>query len=220
MTQSQSMSPLTLINIYLIIKIIMKKLISLIASLFAAITILSASPSLAIHAYGGYSFGSDINGNYELDELLDNITAGAGIGLNIPMGKYFGIQPGIDICYSRIATTDDIKHTSTTIDIPVLLTATFKVINFSIGPYASFPILISTEYSIDSYGYSFSFHNFQLNIGLTAGLSFVIKIGSASLLFGGRYMLDLLPTKSIEEYKLFTRRAALFDIGFKFPLSW
>ena len=145
----------------------MKKILAFVAVAVTAVAMASADPLLVGHGYFGVGLGSTVadsegkalgspnnTGDYKW-AFGSNLDFGAGIGVNIPFGGYFGIQPGVDfyvnnVGYSydnetTILSTTTKTHTDKTysylsIDIPVLFTIKINKFNFAVGPYVSIPL--------------------------------------------------------------------------------
>lgn len=215
----------------------MKKILALIAASVASIAIAAADPIVVGHGYLGFgALGTTFNKDklvYTEDPSVfgafgKNISFGGGVGINIPFGGYFGVQPGVDFYVNNAGFKDGdntYAFTYYSLDIPVLFTAKLEKWNFSIGPYLSIPVGKLFANCNDG-----GFENYDcakpVNFGITAGVGYEERLGMGRIVFGGRYMLDFLPTQDKKEdtsgnnYVNFTRRALLIDIGYKLPLSF
>ena len=151
-------------------------------------------------------------------EFASNLDLGVGVGLNIPFGGYFGVQPGVDFCVNNVGYTNTTTLLSTTtktthtysylsLDIPVLLTAKVNKFNFALGPYVSFVLgdnitdsnkisetVGSSTYTQNHTGDSADkvLHSWG-SVGLAVGIGYEQRLGMGMLVIGGRYMLDFIP---------------------------
>lgn len=237
----------------------MKKIIALAVAAVAAVAVASADPILVGHGYFGVGLGStvtDKDGNaVDIPVISEknswsfgsNLDFGAGIGINIPFGGYFGFQPGVDFYVNNVGYHTDYKVGETVVynvdytfnylslDIPLLFTAKVNKWNFALGPYVSIPlgdVADTTKGTVASYSKDNTENPDKLahswgSVGLEVGVGYEQRMGMGRLVIGGNYMLDFIPievgTKS--EGKLvaankFTRRALKIDVTYKLPLSF
>lgn len=234
----------------------MKKIIALAVAAVAAVAVASADPLLIGHGYFGVGLGStvtDSNGK-ALDKDLtswnfgSNLDFGAGIGINIPFGGYFGFQPGVDFYVNNVGyhaegtvlllgtTKADYTFNYLSLDIPLLFTAKVNKWNFALGPYVSIPlgdVAATTKGTINNLSYDNSENPDKLahswgSVGLEVGVGYEQRMGMGRLVIGGNYMLDFIPievgTKNSEgkfvAANKFTRRALKLDVTYKLPLSF
>ena len=202
----------------------MKKILAFAVAAVAAVAMASADPLIVGHGYFGVGLGSTVT-NADGSKLAgandwefaSNLDLGVGVGLNIPFGGYFGVQPGVDFCvnnvgYTNTVTTDLIVHTTTktthtysylSLDIPVLLTAKVNKFNFALGPYVSFVLgekLTEPRKTVVTGGSGSGttetkyehLHSWG-SVGLAVGMGYEQRLGMGMLVIGGRYMLDFIP---------------------------
>ena len=82
----------------------MKKILTFIVATVASVAIASADIILLPHVYGGLGLGTTEGKDVKdyMETKATSFLLGAGVGLNIPFGGYFGIQPGVDFYYNTI----------------------------------------------------------------------------------------------------------------------
>lgn len=216
----------------------MKKLIALLTVSVAAIAIAAADPVFVGHGFVnfnalGSSYEGTISGKMNgLGAFGDGISAGGGVAVNIPFAGYFGVQTGIDFYFNRIGFKNESSdwvytYKYTSLDLPILLTAKVEKWNFQIGPYFSFPLGNLTEVTkYPSGGTSAPYEpdiNNPVSVGMLFGVGYEERLGLGRIVFGANYMMDFMPTtiKPLNtEYKEFTRRGLIIDIGYKVPLTF
>ena len=207
----------------------MKKLIALIAVAVTAVAVAAADPLIVIHGLVnfnalGTSFKDAPDSASAFDAFGDNISIGGGVGVNIPFGGYFGVQPGVDVYGNRVGLKDgdDVMTRSyVSLDIPVLFTAKVEKWNFQLGPYLSIPLGDMTwKYNGDGTDLDVTSN---VIFGLVAGIGYEERLGLGRIVFGARYMLDFMPVE-VEfmgtKQEIFTRRGLEIDIGYKVPLTF
>lgn len=229
----------------------MKKLITFLAVSITAIAVAAADPIIVGHGFVnfnalGTSFENlspvDVTSLTPIDEVDSfgafgsNISAGGGVGVNIPFAGYFGVQPEVDLYVNRVGYKyDSVLYGSDAVasfnylslDIPVLFTAKVEKWNFKVGPYVSIPLgNLKITHSNSSTNYSDD-RKITSNaiFGMLAGIGYEERLGMGRIVFGVNYMLDFTPPVTIrngssDDYRLFTRRGLMIDIGYKVPLSF
>lgn len=214
----------------------MKKILAFITAVAASVAIASADIILLPHVYGGLGLGTT-EGKDAKDFMETTATSwllGAGLGLNIPFGGYFGIQPGVDFYYNTINAeakvgSADGSASYASLDIPLIFTVKYNKFNFGIGPYLSIPVG-KLSYDGDLFkdeGVSWKDRDIAtaVNFGLSFEAGYEERLGLGRCLIFVRYMLDFLPTEiegaaGEDDAKIFTRRGLLLDLGYKLPLSF
>lgn len=225
----------------------MKKILTLIAVSVASIALAVADPIIVGHGYFGVGLGStvtDSNGDKIEDAKWDfasNLDFGGGIGVNIPFGGYFGIQPGVDFYVNNVGCkgsttvgdttiTSELKFNYLSLDIPVLFTVKLDKWNFALGPYVSIPlgnIKRSATINPDPFnmsGTSERSHSWG-SVGISVGAGYEQRLGMGRLVCGLRYMIDLIPIEvksgsGDSVSNKFNRGALAVDLGYKLPLSF
>ena len=236
----------------------MKKILAFVAVAVTAVAMASADPLLVGHGYFGVGLGSTVtdhtppaatlSGAEKTWNFGSNLDFGAGIGVNIPFGGNFGIQPGVDFYvnnlgyhakYTLLSQTweQDFTFSYMSLDIPILFTIKINKFNFAVGPYFSIPVgdasIVATNGALngDKTAFLASHSNFDnkysnrtgFNFGATLGIGYEQRLGMGMLVFGGRYMHDFLPieVKDGENNVVkFWRGALAIDVGYKIPLSF
>lgn len=231
----------------------MKKILTLIAVSVASIALAVADPIIVGHGYFGVGLGStvtDSNGDKISNakwNFASNLDFGGGIGVNIPFGGYFGIQPGVDFYVNNVGYTQSsswsvgaLSYSSTTnvklnylsLDIPVLFTVKLDKFNFALGPYVSIPLgdikstVDATTTVSGTTTPSNDSHNLQHSwgsVGITVGAGYEQRLGMGRLVCGLRYMIDIIPIEIKEGDTVrskFNRGALAVDLGYKLPLSF
>lgn len=230
----------------------MKKILTLIAVSVASIALAVADPIIVGHGYFGVGLGStvkDSDGN-KIDnakwDFASNLDFGGGIGVNIPFGGYFGIQPGVDFYVNNVGykagpttlfgttTTVNMKYNYLSLDIPVLFTVKLDKFNFALGPYVSIPLGdIKTDNTTTTDTPSIDYHNTSTthpayshswgSVGITVGAGYEQRLGMGRLVCGLRYMIDIIPIEIKDGDTVtgkFNRGALAVDLGYKLPLSF
>lgn len=135
----------------------------------------------------------------------------ANFGLLELGGGSLGIQPEIIMNFNngynymiQIGTTKlERSFYKTTIDIPLLVTFTYPVMDtFSvgggIGPYFSIPVMIDSQRKITSSPTTKESDDYTMKSGMNFGLAFDVngayKVGPGDIVLDLRYMLDFNPT--------------------------
>ena len=175
-----------------------------------------------------------------------NVGGGFGIYANFDMlniGKgSFGIQPEFNMNFNNgyhfKAEQNNYTLTgnsfTTTIDIPVLFTYTYPVmdslsIGGGIGSYFSIPLDMDLVYDNDGNITKTSGDvdiSSSLNFGIAFDVNGAYKLGPGSIVLDLRYMLDLTPTRittknkdngdiTTDDVKSFTRRALTIGLGYQ-----
>ncbi len=222
----------------------MKKIIALAIAAIAAVAVASADPLLIGHGYFGVGLGSTVTepDGTALDKNLtswnfgSNLDFGAGIGINIPFGGYFGFQPGVDFYVNNVGYSlkgssydADITYNYLSLDIPLLFTAKVNKWNFAVGPYVSIPLgNVTGTVTAKSDKSSIDLLHSWGSVGLELGVGYEQRMGMGRLVIGGNYMLDFIPittynkndTKKEYAMEKFTRRALKLDVTYKLPLSF
>lgn len=159
--------------------------------------------------------------------------------LNIGKGS-FGIQPEFDMNFNNgyhFKTEKDdasLKTNcySTTIDIPILFTFNYPVmetlsIGGGIGPYFSIPVKMDSK--MDSNGNTTTisgdaYVSSYINPGVAFDVNGAYKLGPGSIVLDFRYMLDLTPTRLVAKAKdtgnvsdvaAYTRRILVIGLGYQ-----
>ena len=128
----------------------MKKILAFVAVAVTAVAMASADPLLVGHGYFGVGLGSTVtdhtppaatlSGAEKTWNFGSNLDFGAGIGVNIPFGGNFGIQPGVDFYvnnlgyhakYTLLSQTweQDFTFSYMSLDIPILFTIKINKFN-------------------------------------------------------------------------------------------
>ena len=169
----------------------------------------------------------------------------ANIGLLELGGGSLGVQPEVGMNFNngwnyKLKMTsyadDEVTMKDNTIDIPVLVTYTFPVmdalsIGGGIGPYLSIPMgvdmIMKDNMSGDVDRQSDDTDlKASMNFGLAFDVNGAYKVGPGSIVLDVRYMLDLTPTKVTSKDKdtgityadnqeLVTRRALTIGLGYQ-----
>ena len=207
---------------------LMKKILAFAVAAVVAVAMASADPLIVGHGYFGVGLGSTVtnpdgtalySGSESCKwEFASNLDLGVGVGLNIPFGGYFGVQPGVDFCVNNVgysyhratsleSTTVERTYSYLSLDVPILLTAKLNKFNFALGPYVSFVlgdnITDSNKISETVGGSSWAqdhtgdradkvLHSWG-SVGLAVGIGYEQRLGMGMLVIGGRYMLDFIP---------------------------
>ena len=225
----------------------MKKLIAMAAAL--AVTSLSAfAVDITVGARGNFNMGIGTDIIFQPDTFNSfekhggNLGGGFAVFANFgrtEIGKgSLGIQPEFGMNFNNGYTSeeDPVKMNlySTTIDLPVLVTFNYPVMEaFSIGcglgPYLSIPSGFDFLVQFDEDSSTKTFENMDVKARLNFGFAFDVnaayKLGPGSLVFDVRYMLDLEPT-SIDSKDpdaswhdrsndMFTRRMFVLGLGYQ-----
>lgn len=247
----------------------MKKIIAVTAALMMA-SLSAFALDITVGARGNFNMGlgTSVEGSGLSDDFKKdckgNLGGGFGIYGNFGLmelgGGSLGIQPEFDMNFNNgfnykhedsenmvvdtVTTKDEMSYFDATIDIPVLVTFTYPVmdtlsIGGGFGPYISIPVGIDytskhevsydvyTEYN-DSYSSKGSDNRdfkAKMNFGLAFDVNGAYKVGPGSIALDIRYMLDLTPTSVSSKYKsggdwssysdIFTRRMLTIGVGYQ-----
>ena len=230
----------------------MKKIIAVTAALMMA-SLSAFALDITVGARGNFNMGlgttleEDDYKNYA-DKTSSNIGGGFGVYANFGLlelgGGSLGVQPEFDMNFNngmlidfkgiyRYYFGDKLTFTDSTIDIPVLVTFTYPVmdalsIGGGFGPYISIPFgvdLISKS-GDDEHKYSEDFEfKTKMNFGLAFDVNGAYKVGPGSIVLDLRYMLDLTPTTASSKNKsygdwgdydeIITRRMLAIGVGYQ-----
>lgn len=203
----------------------MKKIIAVTAALMMA-SLSAFALDITVGARGNFNIGL---GSTMYDDVADgvkvnpNLGGGFGVygnfGLMELAGGSLGVQPEINMNFNNGLNTErkqtysetTTKYTDITVDIPVLVTFTYPVLDAlsiggGFGPYISIPFGLDTFYKQKyTYGGSSTTYegtssdDYEMKANLNFGLAFAVngayKVGPGSIALDIRYMLDLTPTK-------------------------
>lgn len=201
----------------------MKKIITVLAAAIVAASALSAADvALGVRGKGSLNAGTkfveknepNVVGTYEYPKVFgggfdaySNLTifklGGIKLGVQPEIGMNFfnGINQKWSASVAGISSSKETKITTTTIDVPVLVTAKIDFgkkfrIGAGVGPYVSF-VVDGKHYWGDDFnkkgqsGLDFSATNFGFAFDADVGFGF----GPGKLVLDVRYMLDVTPTK-------------------------
>ena len=220
----------------------MKKIIAVTAALMMA-SLSAFALDITVGARGNFNIGAGTTVKNDDDGDYDgNIGGGFGVYGNFGLvelgGGSLGVQPEVNMNFNNGATykngSSSITLTDMTLDIPVLVTFTYPVmdalsIGGGIGPYLSIPFGCDMIRKIGG-NTSKSSEDFEIKAGLNFGLAFDVngayKVGPGSIVLDVRYMLDLTPTKITMKHKeydftfmdneeLLTRRLLAIGVGYQ-----
>lgn len=201
----------------------MKKIITVLAAAIVAASALSAADvALGVRGKGSLNAGTKFVeknepspvGTYEYPKVFgggldaySNLTifklGGIKLGVQPEIGMNFfnGINQKWSVSGAGYSSSTEIKFTTTTIDVPVLVTAKIDFgkkfrVGAGVGPYVSF-VVDGKIASGDNFtkkgqdGLDFSATNFGFAFDADLGFGF----GPGKLVLDVRYMLDVTPTK-------------------------
>ena len=230
----------------------MKKIIALTAALMMA-SLSAFALDITVGARGNFNMGlgttleSD-NSEYWADKTSSNIGGGFGVYANFGLlelgGGSLGVQPEFDMNFNngmsidvksvaRYALGDKLTFTDSTIDIPVLVTFTYPVmdalsIGGGLGPYISIPFGLDqiSKSGDNEHKYSEDFElKAKMNFGLAFDVNGAYKVGPGSIVLDLRYMLDLTSTTASSKNKsygdwgdyneIITRRLLAIGVGYQ-----
>ena len=188
----------------------------------------SMPPSVSWKEGGDMGGGFAVYANFG---LLDLGGASLGVqpevGMNFNNGYYFKAEQG--------SNKMEMDFYDTTIDIPVLVTFTYPVmdalsIGGGIGPYLSIPVIADGKEEISGVVNAKLSDDANVKASMNFGLAFDVngayKVGPGSIVLDLRYMMDLTPTKftstekdtgdvDMDNEKIFTRRAFTIGLGYQ-----
>ena len=180
-----------------------------------------------------------------------NLGGGFGVYANFGLvelgGGSLGVQPELNMNFNNgynfkgeaselgLETKMGYDLYDTTLDIPVLVTFTYPVLDAlsiggGIGPYLSIPFGADGKMT-DYYAYGGTVYTddesklsdddkitADMNFGLAFDVNGAYKVGPGSIVLDVRYMLDFTPTKyniDDESEKVFTRRMLTIGAGYQ-----
>ncbi|MBP5176185.1 MAG: outer membrane beta-barrel protein [Treponema sp.] len=212
----------------------MKKIIAVTAALMMA-SLSAFALDITVGARGNFNMGLGSTLCDDEDNVKVNPIIGGGFGVygNFGLlelvGGSLGVQPEINMNFNNGVNAEykysdggdsyeeTGKYTDITVDIPVLVTFTYPVmealsIGGGFGPYISIPFGCDYTYKVKStYGGVSSTSeqtgsdDYEMKANLNFGLAFAVngayKVGPGSIALDIRYMLDLTPTKVASKLK-------------------